>query len=286
MSADNGDLHPSIDSMSGSAIDPEQLALLLEGKLDAQARATLLAQLDASPEALEILIDASAMLPAAPPSSSRWRLPRSQWLAIAAVLVVAVAVPVFWTSQSRALPTSDTVVAWLGPASPSTTPPWRTLRGGGEQLSRAHRAVRVGALLTDLELRVAQGDTAAGTAALQIAALLEGFPAGSTAGDAFRTLAQKPDASTLRGARSAAEEMAGAQALRVGAWLEAARIAAGREDSTFFRRSTTARMLDETDRLSGDVSASRKLRALLASKNYDWPAIRRELETILVAASR
>lgn len=287
MSGDKGELHPSIGGMSDSAIDPEQLALLLEGKLDAQARAKLLAQLDASPEAFEILADASAVLLSSPRSTSWRRLPPSQWLAIAAVLVVAVALPFFWTAPSRSLPMPDSVVAWLGSASPSTTQPWRALRGNGEQLSRDHRAVRIGALLTDLELRIARGDTSAGTSALQIAALLDGFPAGSTAGDAFRALAQTPNAAALHRARAAAEEMAGARALRVGAWLEAARIAAGREDSRFFQRPSTARVIDESGKLSGERSISRNLRALLeSSAAHDWSTIRREMESLLAAASR
>ncbi|MFL5614813.1 MAG: hypothetical protein ACJ796_14215 [Gemmatimonadaceae bacterium] len=286
MSADKGDVHPSIDSMSGSAIDPEQLALLLEGKLDAHARAKLLTQLDASPESLEILSDASAVLPSLPRSTAWLRTPRSQWLAIAAVLVVAMVLPLLWISPSRTLPTPESVVSWLGPASALATQPWHALRGNGEQLSRDHRAVRVGALLMGLELRIASGDTSAGTAALQIAALLDGFPAGSTAGDAFRALAQSPNAAALRAARVAAEEMAGEQAVRAGAWLEAARIAAGRQDPSFFKRPSTSRAIDVSGGFAADVPTADNLRSLLQNKTYNWPAIGRELDTLLAAGAR
>jgi hypothetical protein len=118
------------------------------------------------------------------------------------------------------------------PKYPSPTPP----------VSSRGRAVRIGALIIELEALATSGDSAAAPVATQVSALLDEFPNGSVVGDAYRALANVDavrDTLSRAEASRMAEVLAGPTNVRLGAWLQAGRIAAARNDTAFFSRSDT-----------------------------------------------
>ena len=108
------------------------------------------------------------------------------------VLVIALAVPlVRGVRKPAGLPPVETIALALehSSAAPNTSSrPWREFRGAGQPVSRRGRAVRLGALLTDLELFAAMGDTAAASIAAQIAAVVDEYPGGTAVGDSYRAM--------------------------------------------------------------------------------------------------
>src|SRR5262245_39149283 len=106
--------------------DAERLALLLEGKLSAEERTRLLAELEASPELREAYADAIAVLDEVAPGAARDRAPtpissapsfrrRVTGFAIAAGLIIAVVVPLTRSARrSTNLPEPSAIVALLG----------------------------------------------------------------------------------------------------------------------------------------------------------------------------
>jgi hypothetical protein len=241
--------------VTASKIDPERLAALLDGRLDASARAELLAQLDKSPDMLEVYADAVAVSrelaethtqPRPTAIRRRWRSfgPRT-WLAIAAILLVFVAAPIVrrWTTQTNARDSyqiASSVTATRAPLPQDwNATPWSTTRSSEEQLSPIARAARLGARLTDYVSMSQLGDSAAASVAFDIAALLDAIPAGSATAATFRSFADsrtRPAASDLARAVAAAEELAGPEVTRLGAWIEGIRIAAATRDAAMLQR--------------------------------------------------
>jgi len=177
----------------------------------------------------------------------RWRVP--PWMALAAGIAVVMAAPALWW---RARPAGeDGVVAGATSYAALLAPdarggglpagwngtPWRTTRGAGDPLTPEARAVRIGARLTDLELAAAARDSATvRVIAAEVAALLDEVQVGGAAAVTYRALATSlVDRAALAGARRDAALVAGEEAVALGMWLEAARVAAARRDAAFFR---------------------------------------------------
>jgi len=294
---------------SAPPIDPERIAALIDGRLNADQRAALLAELDASPEAFEAYSDAVAALrdidgdrPASigggtPPSGQVSRPFRSYapTIALAAVILIAVALPLARSARSPQLDEPRTLAALLQPTSNSVTPPWSELRGSGDALSPRARGVRIGARIVDLELLARSRDTSATRVALQVAALLDGIPAGSLAASAYRSLAVTgtgtgtPSPAALGGAASFAEQVAGDAEVRAGAWIEAARVAAVQRNESFFQPSRTRdaeRGISSLENLPASARAAlAELSRLLAAPPRDWPAIENALTALLREAA-
>jgi len=164
--------------------------------------------------------------------------------------------------------------------------PWGSARGddSGGTPSPGERwatAVRAGAMLVDLSVAVEARDAAATRVlAVQLAARFD--PQGGRGG-ALRGIADGAGESPerLRPLIGEATERIARRldpdALRLGAWTEAARLAAARQDAGFFRDPATPRMLDRAGRLSaGDpvaLAALQQVRLLLAADSLRWEAL-------------
>jgi hypothetical protein len=291
------------------AVDAERLAKLLDGRSTGAERDELLAELERNPDAREVLGDAAAALveleqDSVPASGAAKVVPidekRPRWIgreiviAIAAVLVIAAALQVSKRARDRnELPRVDRLVALIPAtaASPATDwriHPWREFRGAGQPLTPRGRAMRVGALIADLEALATRGDSSATAIASQVAVLLDEYPGGSSVGDAYRSLA---DTQSVRAparrteAAAAAETLVGRTDLRLGAWLEAARIAAATGDTAFFSRSdTTAAVRAALFAAGNDSGLRRSVTALSTALNTSPRDLRRistALDTVL-----
>src|SRR5687768_10649190 len=110
-------------------IDPERIAALIDGRLSADERTALLADLEASPDAFEICSDAVAALRESDDESSARiggggskspRPPRpfrvyASIIAVAAVLMIAVALPLMRRGRAGELDGPRTIAASLQP---------------------------------------------------------------------------------------------------------------------------------------------------------------------------
>lgn len=294
-----------------SPVDPERLAALIEGRLTAEQRTALLGELDASPEALEAYADAVYAVRELEgdgkvldvQTSLPRRSARSAWtryvptIAVAAAILIAVALPLARRAGVARLDESAVIAGALGPVSESSNPwprvPWSEQRGPSDALSPRARAVRIGARIVDLDLLARAGDTSASSAALQVAALLDGVPAGGVAAAAYRALGEQDTGSAQRAAlgtaASLAEQVAGEAEVRAGAWLEAARVAALQQDTAFFTPSRTRaaeRAISALPGFSPDGrSALAELTRLLGASPRDWAAIGTAIDAVLREAA-
>ena len=170
-------------------------------------------------------------------------------IAIAIVAIAAIALALQYSKRSRTPeepPTINSIVASL-PAEANESRewrerPWPQFTSANQSVSRRGRAVRVGALLVELEVLAANGDSAAAKVAAQVGELFGDYPNGSATVAAYRALADVEavaDSAKRADAARAAETLAGVTEVRLGAWLEAARIAAVRNDTAFFSRPDT-----------------------------------------------
>lgn len=240
----------------------------------------------------------------------RWTRSSSIRLALAAGLVFVAIVPLVMRTTGTTGPT-DTVRTTRAMPAESGTPavaalssangglpsgwngqPWSSVRGSEAPITPAARAVRLGALFTDLELAIRARDSA-GTAALAGAAavLLADLPATGPAASAFRGIAARAADGVADGltrlavADAATTPLLDSAALAQGRWLEAARVAAARGDAAFFRNAASVRMAEAT--LSADDRAM-VARAVASSPPgaAPWSDIENRLSTSLARLGR
>ena len=301
--------------MNRPPMDPERLAALLDGRLEGGARDDAMAQLAAADDdALGAWADAVAVqreleaedAAAAPAASAakvlpfrrRW-MPRGPLLALAAVLAaVAVGVGGWWTRGPAGAGDPGRYAALLRqPGLPAgwDAAPWTATRAVDGPLAPRARAVRIGARITDLEAAAAARD-AGGTrqAAADVAALLDSLPAAGPAASVYDEVGRRAGepAAALepvleRGRRSAAR-LAGEDGVALGAWAEAARLAAARRDAAFFHARATRKALERAARIgvvppSGDAALVR-LRSVSGAP--DWAALQRDATELLAATGR
>ena len=161
--------------------------------------------------------------------------------------------------------------------------PWATVRGdapGGAPTpaERSARSARAGAMLVDLAVAVQARDAAATRVlATQLAARFD--PQGGRDGPLVR-IAERAgaDPEQLRPligkATERIEARLDADALRLGAWTEAAGLAAARRDAAFFRDGGTRRTLDKAAQLTTDDApagaALERVRPLTAGDPPRW----------------
>jgi hypothetical protein len=160
--------------------------------------------------------------------------------------------------------------------------PWSSARGddpGGAPSpgERTARSARAGAMLVDLSVAVEARDSAATQVlAAQLAARFD--PQGGRSG-ALREIADGAGASPERLRPligEATERIAGRldpDALRLGAWTEAAGLAAAGRDAGFFRDAETQRMLERAAEDPAARAAARQVRLLLAADPPRWEAL-------------
>ena len=284
--------------MTQPRIDAEQLAALLDGRLSGDQRAELLQRLAASDSATDAFADAAAVTNELQPLPSK-TFPASRWIAIAAALTGLALAPWLWTRVRQ--PQSDgaaRLVSLLGVPVVATPPqgwdasPWSSVRGDDQPLTPSARALRIGAHMTDLELAARRGDTAAARFATDIAALLEGVPAAGPVIAMYRQIAEQAATSPsqldpmIAKAETAAAGLAGADLVRLGAWAQAARLAAHVKDAAFFQSREPRTTLADDRAIAGLSQPGRTALALVqttlaAEGAPDWGALERGLTELL-----
>lgn len=308
--------------MTDPRIDAERLAALLDRRLDERQRAELLEHLAASEEDFDVFVDAVAVtrelegaseaedvIPLRPPahggdeSASRgkgaggpWR-----WLALAAVLAAIALAPWLWMRAGARDPLGDPghYVALLEAEDAGLPPawegrPWTVTRAPGDPLTPETRAARLGARLVNLDLAVRARDTAAAQLAAEIAVLLEEIPAAGPVASVYREIGRRAGeppqalAPLLERGRVGVTRLAGEELVALAAWVEAARIAAARQDLAFFRARASRAALEraaELPILDGPARESlERVQTMLASADApDWDALQRELTELLRA---
>lgn len=316
--------------MSEPDIDAERVAALLDGRLPEAERAELLSRLATSSHFRELAETAAVLRelelagtnpahevdhepdppaptpsPAgaqeAPPSTARpgWRRRPVRWLALAASLAVAALAIALWQprrgTDAPGAPALRLASRDAGlPAGWTAARPWQvTLGGGAASLIPSSRAVRAGVLHTDLVLAARAGDHAEVTRLVEeMEDLLTGVSGGSAVIQAYRTppAAATRRSQTIGDAGELLSQLLGTEDVRWGAWLEAARIAAARQDTEFFlanetratlRRATRPGDLPETAR----TTARRLDEALRSGGPRDWPTVRRDLDQLLAVSA-
>jgi len=308
--------------LNGSPIDPERLGALLDGRLTERQRDELLARLAASDEGVEVFADALAVTDeleredrlaggaAAEAGVIPFRRParRAAWLsgprlALAASLAaVAVGVTAWGLGRGGEGAADDpgryaALLARPGIPAGWNASPWSAARAAGETMDPRARAVRIGARITELEAASAAGDSAAARrAAAEVGALLEPLPAAGPAIAVYAEIGRRAGepaaalATVRERGRETAARLAGEDGVALGAWAEAARLAAARRDAEFFRARATRDALaraahDPSLPAEARAAAERARAALSAAAAPDWEAVEREAAGILAAAA-
>jgi hypothetical protein len=285
------------DGAPGSRrIDPELLAAFLDGKLGPEERTRVIAALGASRDLIRTYADAVGAtreleadprlpvvpIPARPRGTPRWMLAT---LSVAALLLVTVGMLLLRRPVTTpALGAAESIVASArteaGRDLALPARPWHVLRGNGDIVSSRGRGVRIGAMIADLELTTAAGNADVAIA-LRIAALLDSVPGGFIGGRVYADLAMR-DASSLsraalRAASGTAELVVNRRELRVGVWLETARVAMGRQDSTFLASTTTRSAITDLQYLTrtsaDDRTTVARLSAALETRPMNLAAV-------------
>lgn len=228
---------------------------------------------------------------------------RRAWLAgprlALAATVAAVAIGVTaWGLSRRGADSDDpgryaAILARPGLPAGWDAAPWTAVRAPDATLDPRTRAVRLGARLTDLQAAVEARDAAGtGQAAADVRVLMDPLPAAGPVVAIYREVegragepAEALEPALARGRQSAAR-LAGEEAVALGAWAEAARLAAARHDAAFFRARATRDALDRATRVDGLPTAAREAldRLRASSDPPDWTALQRDATTLLAAA--
>lgn len=298
--------------------DQERIAALLDGRLGARERDELLARLAESDDDLALLADAAAVsgeleeegagteparadgdeVAGVVPLHTRRRPWARRALAVAAVAAGLAVVPLLWMQRGGRGADADATPVVLLAADGAGLPagwearPWGTTRGAGDPLTEPARAVRVGALLTDLELAVRGRDPAAARLAGEVALLLDAIPAAGPVAARYYDIEERAGEAPerllplLAAGRGEAATMVGAERMEVGEWAEAGRIAAASRDAAFFRAPETAEAFGRAAAVAGLPAEARdaleRLRLATGEGGEpEWEVLARDLATVL-----
>jgi hypothetical protein len=215
------------------ALSAERIAAFLDGRLSAEEREVVLAQLAADPEWREVAIDAAAVREdvgdvngnsarpslsvSRPATATKW-LP---WVAVAAAACVTVFVimrgdgPVADGESVALVAPVQALAMTVTPedASGLTRERWPVVRAGAATIDHTTRAVRLGALSVDALLdRAGQG----AEAREQMVELLQPLNAAVVR----RLITEARDSASFVMAFDAARQVVSADAFDVGVWLE------------------------------------------------------------------
>lgn len=305
--------------------DDERLAALLAGRLEGPERDELLAYLSTADEDYEVFADTAAILremeeedaqaaeagvqvadppprpEVLPPSMTKraqgWR--RSPRWAIPLALVGLVVLAMFALRGPSAPAGPLQVAANLeragqGPAPAEwDEPDWPgTVRGAGAEASDPATAAQAGASLMRLVVAVQAGDSAATVLWARRTAQFD--PQGASALEQIEARAGAPAPELDPLLEQATERLEGRMGemgrddLRLGAWTEAARLAALTADAAFFRSDDSRAMLRRAEELTEDNAEARvalqDVRASLdADGAPDWDALEARLRMLLEA---
>jgi hypothetical protein len=306
--------------------DDERLSALLAGRLEGPERDELLAYLSTADEDREVFAHAAAILremdeedaqeegpgvKAVPPprreapvrsmakSTRGWPRRPPRWAVPAALAGLVVLGWLAWPRGGApdvrplalALSVHDAGRGLPFDASrPSEGIPGDTMRGEAASGREPESAAQAGAFLVRLALAVQEGDSAA-TATLALQTRERFDPRGGSALEQIRTRAGAPPAELqplLEEATDRLERRLEPGHLRLGAWTEAARLAAGQQNAGYFRSRDSAAMLRLAERLTQDDPQAREAveavrRELSAGDQRDWSALATNLAALLQA---
>lgn len=291
----------------------ERIAALLDGRYSAEERERLLAELAGNDDDMEMLAAVSAALreyeeeeagedlrpaaanrpvlavdsapPRRPPRWRRFAAP-AVGLALAAGIAALVALPALRRPDGPA----EMVSLLAHPAAPlppgAEVPRDPPRGGGGTGLSDGER-IRLGASLVELEVKARTDPAGVPEAARQVALLLKPSPVQSVrmAYDSISRNGLGPAGLDPALARRAESTSGPVETVRLGEWLQTARIAAVRGDHSFFRRRESRRRLDGRGvppelRTAADDGLQRARTALGAS-TPDWKGLKGALDDLL-----
>jgi hypothetical protein len=153
------------------------------------------------------------------------------------------------------------VFAVLSPAAritPALTPEWSSARGDEGALGERERAIRIGALIVEMERAVAREDSTAHVHAEAIAALVAEVPDAAEVAGLFANIADARALSSRRALAPFAREAP----MALGAWMQGSRVAAAAGDAGFFaslRSRESMRLLLSLPGVSPEVETARGL---------------------------
>lgn len=283
---------------SENSLDPQALAALIDGRLTGPERDALLARLAASDDDAALFSDAVAVsaellgdeqraaAPTAKPARSSFR--GQTWLALAlAAGIVAVAATAVLTREDGARTFAQLLARPAAYPAGMDASPWSDARSSGAVLSERSRSIRLGALATELELRVAAADASAGQPADAIVEHLAGVPGSGPVAELFRQLRAPAGAAdaTVTQAVDQLRAIVDTDWFTIGAWLQAARVAASRSDAAFFATGESRRAQELlVRRVQGEAAlsaAASQLAEQLRAANPDWDAVQAQLTSLL-----
>jgi len=260
--------------------DDERLAALLDARVQGGEREDMLAHLAAADDDYEVFAgtagalraleeeDARARRPSRVPSMGRggWRAPELRTVVVVVTGTVVLLLGLGWVLRGRSpsiMRDPVRLAMRADPAARGLPAGWRlpapsgSARGRPTGAERDALAVNAGAMLVELAVAVRAHDTAQ-------TQVLAGRLSGQLDPGASHTPLQRihdhPDAPTdsltsllLQATARLADRRA---PLELGAWLEAARLAANGENSAFFQDGVSGGMLSRAERLAhGDPAA-------------------------------
>jgi hypothetical protein len=281
-------------------IDDERMSALLEGKLHGDQRDELLKELAASDDDYDVFAETASVLRELEDAEAGVvRLPDRKgtpawvrWGAIAAVLAAIALVPVL-ASRGWGAAGDPVRLAALAGVPEELPEGWRedrwSMKRGGESSVGDAQAAQAGAFLVDLVVAVEARDTAdTRLLAVQARARFDRRSGSAAPLSQIAARAGAPADSLRPLVAQASERLAerlGEDHLRLGAWVEAARLAVRQRNEAFFRDAAGA-VLTRAKRLTRDDSAARtaveRVRAAIPPEGApDWTELSSSLDKLL-----
>lgn len=278
-------------------MDPNRIAALIEGRLSKPEREHLVASIGDADAAAGILSDAIAALGEAEVVHPVRSAPRRSWhpgvwLALAAgiagILLFPLAQVRIRGASAGGLGRYAMMITERGTRIPAdwNDSPWDATRGAKE-LSAEARAFRIGVRVTDLGVAVRTGDSSAARWASETASLIDPIPGAGPVAAMYSEIAAKSarpgpsSAALVDSVARATAELPDAELVRLGAWVEAARLAAAARDARFFASGESRALLREAVRSHAAPAARGAIEQLVRSTSepgdLDWPRVQTEL---------
>lgn len=236
------------------------------------------------------------VVPLRPPSTRRtWRRAPARWLALAAVLAGVLLVPLALSrSGSRDPGDFADLLANRGAGLPAGWDQrgWSVTRGEGNVVADTTLSAQLGALQVSLEVAAAASQADATTRlAGAIAGRLGDVQGSGPVAAAYRDIesrAQEPAETLVPSVTDARESLAAfveEDYFNLGAWAQAATIAAKRRDAAFFHARASRKLLDRAASLpSLDDNTRATVEALRTAARADqlsWSVLETQTSTLL-----
>jgi hypothetical protein len=278
-------------------IDPERLAALLDGRLSpAEADAVRQQLATADDDTLAAYADAIAVSAELTDTSDRGvvipigKARRKRQWAIATVAAAAAVITIFLYGPAQRAPGYQPAAYALALSDSAKLPDeqaWSATRGANGGVLDPARSIRIGALLTDLELGAKRGDTSK-VYAMRLAELLGGAGEGPARASLQNIAGEKGAPNQQKVHEVGRQVLALAQVhqsrANLGAYLEAARIAALSEDNKFLDKVLPPplfRLESDTTLDASTKDALRTLETELSKRPRDTRALEGQLTALL-----